>query len=365
MIYFNNFKKEYKTHKREINASISRVLESGWYILGKEVEEFERNFAKYIGTKFCVGVANGLEALQISLLAAGIKSGDEVITVSNSAVATTLAITIIGAVPVFVDVDDYYLIDVSKIEAKITSKTKAIIPVHLFGQMADMKKIKKIADKYKLKIIEDASQAHGATQNGKKAGSIGDLGCFSFYPTKNLGAFGDGGAITTNSKKYYELCKMLRNYGQENRYIHKVKGINSRLDKIQAAILNVKLKHLDEFIKTRNKIAKIYIKNLKDIDEINLPKTLNSNYHSYHLFVIEVQRREELISYLTKRGIQTLIHYPLPIHKQNCYKEFNKIKLPKTESFAKKILSLPLYPSLEDKEIIEVCNLIRKFYQKN
>src|SRR3989344_1345327 len=362
MIYFNNFKKEYKTHKREINASISRVLESGWYILGKEVEEFERNFAKYIGTKFCVGVANGLEALQISLLAAGIKSGDEVITVSNSAVATTLAITIIGAVPVFVDVDDYYLIDVSKIEAKITSKTKAIIPVHLFGQMADMKKIKKIADKYKLKIIEDASQAHGATQNGKKAGSIGDLGCFSFYPTKNLGAFGDGGAITTNSKKYYELCKMLRNYGQENRYIHKVKGINSRLDKIQAAILNVKLKHLDEFIKTRNKIAKIYIKNLKDIDEINLPKTLNSNYHSYHLFVIEVQRREELISYLTKRGIQTLIHYPLPIHKQNCYKEFNKIKLPKTESFAKKILSLPLCPSLEDKEIIEVCNLIRKFY---
>lgn len=362
MILMNDFKTEYHHLKPSLKKVIDATLENGLYILGKNVESFETNFAKYVGTKYCIGVANGMEALQISLIALGIGEGDEVITVANTAVATVLAISNVGAKPVFVDVDDFYLMNTDKIKQKISKKTKAIIPVHLFGQMVDMSQLKKITKKYNIKIIEDACQAHGASQTGKQAGSFGDMGCFSFYPTKNLGAYGDGGAITTNSKELYEKCKMLRNYGQKNRYIHELKGLNSRLDEIQAAILKVKLKHLDSFINKRNEIAKIYQENLKDIKQIKLPKTAPGNRHSFHLYVIKAERRDDLLSVLKTKAIQALVHYPIPVHKQNCYKEYNSTHLIKTEETASKILSLPIQPYLTRKEINKVCSAVRSFY---
>lgn len=362
MILMNDFKKEYTDIKSELDSAIEKTLESGWYILGSEVEAFEKKYAEYQGVKYCIGVANGLDALQISLMALGIGTGDEVITVSNTAVATVLAITNAGATPVFTDVDENYLMDVSKVEALITEKTKAIIPVHLFGQMADMMKLKKIAKKHNVKIVEDACQAHGAKQYAVRSGSIGDTGCFSFYPTKNLGAFGDGGAIVTNDEKLYEKCKMIRNYGQKNRYYHEIKGINSRLDEIQAAVLSVKLNHLEDNVSKRNTIAKKYAELLADVKEIVLPKTFEGNYHAFHLYVIQAERRDELLAYLQKNGIQALIHYPVPVHQQECYKEFNNISLPHTEELSQKILSLPIHPFLTDEEVKTVTEKIIEFY---
>jgi len=363
MILMNDFNQEYNFLKPKIGNVLLKTLESGWYILGKEVEKFEKEFAEYTGTKYCISVANGLEALQISLIALGIGEGDEVITVTNTAVATVLAITNTGAKPVFVDINDYGLMDIGRIESLINSKTKVIIPVHLFGQMVDMTSLIKITKKHNLKIIEDACQAHGAMQNRKKAGSIGNLGCFSFYPTKNLGAYGDGGAIVTNSKTLYEKCKKLRNYGQKTRYVHEIKGLNSRLDEIQATILRLKLTYLDSFVIKRNKIANLYLKNLKNVKQIKLPKIMDENYHSFHLFVIEAVNRDKLMSYLSKMEINTLIHYPIPVHKQKAYKEFNHLNLAITEKKARNILSLPINPFLTEKEILRVCIEIKKFYE--
>ncbi len=359
----NDFKKEYHELEHEIDNAVKNCLSSGWYILGKNVQEFEKNFAKYIGTKYCVGVGNGMEALQITLMALGIGKGDEVLTVANSAVATALAITNIGATPIFVDIDEYYLIDVKNIERKITKRTKAILPVHLFGQVADMDGVLKIARKYKLKIIEDACQAHGATYKNKKAGSIGDIGCFSFYPTKNLGGYGDSGAIATNSKELYKKCLMLRNYGQRNRYIHEVKGLNSRMDELQAAILNVKLRYLNKFVQKRNEIAKLYLTNLKGVKQIILPKIRPNSLHSFHLFVIQAERRDELREYLKKNGIETQIHYPIPIHKQECYREYNSKKIPVTEKMAEKLLSLPINPNTTHNEVALVSQKIKEYYE--
>lgn len=364
MILMNDFKSEYASLKKEINTAVNRVLESGWYILGSEVESFEQEFAKYVGSKYCIAVANGLEALQISLMSLNIGKGDEVITVSNTAVATVLAISNLGAKPVFVDVDDSYLMDVDQLKEKITPNTKAIIPVHLFGQVANMTKIKKLAKENNIKIVEDACQAHGASYRGKKSGTFGNLGCFSFYPTKNLGAYGDGGAIITNSKSLYEQCKMLRNYGQKNRYEHEILGLNSRLDEIQAAVLKVKLKHLDKFILKRNKIAQIYTKKLAGIKQIKIPIVNKGNYHSFHLFVIESENRDQLMSFLKESGVQCLIHYPIPVHKQKCYSSYNTLKLKKTEYFAEKILSLPVHPMMTARQAEEICKLILNFYEK-
>lgn len=361
----NDFKKEYKAVEAQMQRAINRCLKSGWYILGKESTAFEESFATYVGMKYALGVANGLEALQISLMALGVRSGDEVLTVSNSAVATSLAITNVGATPVFVEVDEYYHMDLADAEKKVTKKTKAILPVHLFGQTADLTAIRKFAKKHRLYLVEDACQAHGALYKGKMAGSFGELGCFSFYPTKNLGGYGDGGAITTNSKKLYEQCKMLRNYGQRNRYHHEVKGINSRLDELQAAILNVKLKHLNAFVKKRNYIATLYLKELQGIKEIVLPQTRPGAYHAYHLFVIQVKNREKLMAYLHAQGIQSIVHYPVPIHKQECYSEYNKLKLPVTEALAETIVSLPIHPFMTEREVKKVCKHIRTFYGKN
>ena len=362
MILFNDFKKEYLFLRKEMDLAIKEVLRSGRYILGEKVERFEKQFADYLGVKYCIGVGNGLEALQVALMALGVKKGDEVITTAHSAVATALAVKAVGAKPVFVDIDEYYHLDSDKIEEKITSHTKAILPVHLYGQTADIKKIKKVVRKHHLYLIEDAAQAHGAEYNGQKAGTFGEFGCFSFYPTKNLGAYGDAGAIVTDSKDLYERCKMIRNYDQKNRYEHEVYGLNSRLDEIQAAILSVKLKYLDKFNQRRNEQAKLYFKLLKDIKEIKLPKIRKNAKHIYYLFVIEAERRDKLMKFLRKNNISTLIHYPIPIHEQKCFSEFNNLKLPILEDKVKKILSLPIHPFLKNKDIAYISQKIIEFY---
>jgi dTDP-4-amino-4,6-dideoxygalactose transaminase len=363
-ILFNNFQKTYKDKKGSIDKAIARVCNSGRFVLGEEVAKFESSFASYIGSGYTIGVGNGLEALQIALMALEIGPGGEVITTSLSAVATALAIKAVGAKPVFADIDDYYDIDPASIEKNITSKTKAIIPVHLYGQAADMTKIMNIAKKHKLHVVEDCAQAHGAKFQGKKVGTFGIFGCFSFYPTKNLGAFGDGGAIVTNDKKLADKCRMLRNYGQKNRYEHEVTGINSRLDEMQATILSVLLSDLDKSNKKRNMIAESYRSQLSSLDKISLPKTRDGVEHIFHLFVIETDKRDELQDFLKQKGIDSLIHYPIPIHKQKCFSEYNSVSLPKVEKKVSKILSLPIHPYLEQKEIDAICKAIKEFFGK-
>lgn len=355
--------KEYSGIKQEIRNAIDEVVNKGWFIMGKKLKEFEKNFAGYSEAEYCVGVGNGMEALQIALMASGIGKGDEVITVANTFIATALAIKNVGAKPVFVDCNDYHLIDPSLIEEKITKKTKAIMPVHLFGQMADMLAIKKIADKYHLKIIEDAAQAHGAKQNNKRPGMYSDFACYSFYPTKNLGAYGDGGAITTNSKLFYQKCLLLRNYGSQEKYIHEVIGLNSRLDEIQAAILNVKLPFLNRIILAKQTFVYLYFKKLRDID-ILPPDIVDGNLHTWHQLVIRTDKRDRLKNYLERKGIKTLIHYPIPIHKQKCFREYSGLKLPNTEKFAKEVLSLPMDLDLSSSDINIICTHIAKFFNK-
>lgn len=363
-IKFNDFKKQYNLQKKDYDKAIKEVLVSGWYILGTQVSAFEKSFAQYIGCKYCIGVANGMEAIQIALLSLNIGPGDEVITTSHTAVATTLAINSVGAKPIFVDIDKYFGIDIDKIEEKINKKTKAIIPVHLYGQSVEIKKILDLCKKNNLFLVEDCAQAHGATYGKKKVGSFGNVNCFSFYPTKNLGAFGDAGAITTNDKSLYEKILKLRNYGQGNRYEHELIGLNSRLDEIQASILLIQLKKLDSNNQKRRKLANIYFKKLKNIKEIILPETRKNCSHVFHLFVIEAINRDKLLSYLKTKGIETLIHYPVPVHKQKCFKDFNKISLPILEKKVNSILSLPLHPFLSEKEVEYVCENIKNFYSE-
>ncbi len=363
MILMNDFKKEYLDIKSPVDKAIQDVCSGGWYILGQATKQFEKEFATYSGSTYCVGVANGLEAIQIALMAQDIGPGDEVITVSNSAVATSLAITNVGATAVFVDVDEYYHMDPELLKKAITSRTKAILPVHLFGQMVDMDSIMAIANEHSIPVIEDACQAHGASYKHKKAGSYGIAGCFSFYPTKNLGGYGDGGALITDDEQLYKKYLMLRNYGQENRYHHQIKGINSRLDEIQSAILSVKLKKLDEFISARRRIAKLYHEQLKNVQHIKLPQERKNGEHAYHLFVIEVDRRDELRDYLKANNVECLVHYPIPIHKQECCKEYNAVSLPKTELLANRILSIPIHPYLTEDEVKTVCHHIIHFYK--
>ncbi|MCX6712808.1 MAG: DegT/DnrJ/EryC1/StrS family aminotransferase [Candidatus Vogelbacteria bacterium] len=359
---FNDFKKAYEEDQSKIDAAISRVLESGWYILGQEVENFETAFAGYLGAGQAIGVGNGLEALQIALLAIGLKPGDEVITTSRSAVATALSITAAGGTPVFADTDEYFHLDPALIEAKITPKTKAIIPVHLYGQACDLDKIMEIANKHGLTVIEDCAQAHGAEYKGKKVGTFGAFGCFSFYPTKNLGAFGDGGAIVTNDDQLAVKCRMLRNYGQTNRYEHEIYGLNSRLDEIQAAILSVRLPNLDKNNNRRSTLAALYRQELAGVTEIKLPLERPGAKHVYHLFVVETARRDDLQSFLKGKDIPTLIHYPIPIHRQASFFEYNQISLPKTEVATAHILSLPIHPELSTQDILTVCSNIKTFF---
>lgn len=351
---------------KELKDAIAGVIKKGNFILGEEVEKFEEEFAAYTGVKYAVGVGSGTDALFLALLSLGIGHGDEVITVSNTAVPTCSAISMAGAKPVFVDIDPtYYTMNVKQVEAAISPRTRAIIPVHLYGQVVDMDGLKKIAKKHSLAVIEDACQAHGTEHRGRKAGSLGILGAFSFYPTKNLGSFGDGGLITTNDETLARKIKMLRFYGMEDkkRYWHPIKGVNSRLDEIQAAILRAKLPYLNRWNEQRRQLAAKYMELLPGT-RINLPEEAQYGRHNYHLFVIRVENREELQSYLHERKIFTSIHYALPVHLQGSYKElgYKKGSLPVTESYASQVLSLPMFPELQDWEVEYVARAITSFF---
>lgn len=359
MILCSNPKEQYLAHSDEIKTAIDRVLDSGRYILGSEVEAFENEFANFIEAKYCVGVANGTDALHLALRAFDIGSDDEVITSPHTAVATASAIAMSGAKPVFVDIEnEFYTIDAAKIKAAITPKTKAIIAVHIYGQPCDMDALLAIAKEYNLALIEDCAQAHGAEFNGKKVGSIGDIGCFSFYPTKNLGAIGDGGAITTNSAKIYAKIKALREYGWQNDRISHFCGFNSRLDEIQAAILRVKLKYLAKDTQKRNEIANIYFEKLKNI--VTLPKIRPNCTHAFHLFVIMIKNRDNMQEAIKQDGIYALVHYSAAVHMQPAFLD-KKTNLTNTQNILDKILSLPMYPELSCEEVSHVCDSLLKY----
>jgi dTDP-4-amino-4,6-dideoxygalactose transaminase len=362
MILCSNPKAQYLSYKSEIDSAISRVLDSGWYILGNEVQSFEEEFANYIGVAHGIGVGSGTEAIHLALTACGIGPGDEVITVSHTAVATVAAIELAGSTPVFIDIDqDFFTIDPEKIESAITSNTKAIVPVHIYGQPVDMDTVMEIARKYNLRIIEDCAQAHGANYKEKRVGSIGDFGCFSFYPTKNLGALGDGGMVVTNNEKLAQKAKLLREYGWAERYVSHFAGWNTRLDEIQAAILRVKLKHLDKDNSKRVHIAELYSKELGECDII-LPKQRKDSAHVYHLYVIRSERRDALLTFLKEKGIGALIHYPMPVHLQPAYRHLKAgDKLPETEKVAYGIISLPIYPELSKSDVQIIIKTIRDF----
>ncbi|WP_141052059.1 DegT/DnrJ/EryC1/StrS family aminotransferase [Aliarcobacter cryaerophilus] len=363
MISFLDLKGLNAQYRAELIEACTRVIDSGWYIQGNECKEFEAEFANYCGTKYAIGVANGLDALILILRAykeLGImEDGDEVIVPSNTYIASILAISQNNLVPVLVEPDiNTYLIDPSKIEEKITSKTKAILPVHLYGQTCEMDAINEIAKKHNLKVIEDSAQSHGAFFLDKRSGNLGDASGFSFYPGKNLGALGDGGAITTNDEELANTIKALGNYGSHKKYENLYKGINSRLDELQAAMLRVKLRYLDNEVEKRREIANYYLENIKN-DNIILPTVRDENNHVWHLFVIRTSTRDELQKYLLDNGVQTLIHYPIPPHKQNAYKEWNNESYPISEQIHEEILSLPIsgIQSFEDtQKIIQVIN---------
>lgn len=363
-----NPQREFQEIKEEVNRAISNVFRSGLFILGEELNLFEREFATFCQAKHAVGVASGTDALHLALWAANIGPGDEVITVAHTFIANALAISFVGAKPVFVDIDPAtYNIDPQKIEEKITKKTKAILPIHLYGNPADLASIMKIAKKHNLLVIEDACQTHGSQYQGKRIGSIGDLTCFSFYPTKNLGAYGDGGAVTTKENNLAKRLRLLRNYGSTEKYHHLIKGTNSRLDEMQAAILRVKLHYLNEWNRRRRENAAYYVKLFKNLEGIVLPKETTDGYHVYHQYVIRVKNRDRLQEYLGSQGIISLIHYPIPIHLQPAYRELGyKIgDLPNTETVAREVLSIPMFPLLEKSEMEYVVSCIKDFLKNN
>jgi len=353
--------RQYEIHKKEILNAITQVLDNGDFILGADVRKIETSFSEYIGCKYGVGVDSGTSALSLALYCANIGIGDEVITVPNTFISTAYAISERGAKVIFVDVDENtQLMDVSKIADLINSRTKAIIPVHLFGQMVEMQPLLEIAKKHNIIIIEDACQAHGASQNEMNAGSIGDLSCFSFYPGKNLGAFGDAGMILTNRKIFYEKLTLLRNYGSSEKYFHMCKGKNARLDTIQAAVIKVKLKYLDDWNKKRERIAQTYSRRLKNVQDLILPTVKKGNRSAYHLYVVRTKKRNKLYNYLNSKGVETNIHYPIPIHLQKAYSELNlkQGSYPISEMLADEILSLPMHPHLTNEEIEYIVNCI-------
>ncbi len=362
-IEFNILKRQFKKHQLEYEEATLRVLRSGWYILGKECETFEKEFLKWSGSKYCIGLNSGLDALILALKVIGIEKGDEVIVPANTYIATVLAITNNGGIPVFVEPDEYYNIDVSKVEEAITSKTKGILAVHLYGQLCNIIELQKISIKHKLFLIEDCAQSHDAIRDGKKAGTFGNIGCFSFFPTKNLGAFGDAGAIITDDEKIADKIKMLRNYGSKVKYHNEIDGVNSRLDEMQAALLKVKLKHLEELTYERRAIANNYLNGIVN-SKIKLPK-INSDGkgHVFHLFVIATNERDNLQQYLADNGVRTQIHYPIPPHLAECYKElgYKKGSFPITEKLANEVLSLPLYNGMTMEEVEYVISCINKY----
>ncbi len=359
MILFNDFSLETKSLKKEINDAIQKVLDSGWFILGKELKAFEYNFANYIGSRFCVGVASGTEAIALALMAHDIGENDEVITTNLTAFPTITGILQSGAKPVVVDIfSSTGLIDYQKIQAKITTHTKAVIPVHLYGQSCNLDEIREIAAKNDLVLIEDCAQSTGATFKNRKCGSIGDAGAFSFYPTKNLGAYGDGGVITTNNEEIYSRLLAMRNYGQTKRYYHDTAGINSRLDELQAAILNVKLKFLDQWNSERQEIAQTYRNQLQTVQCLDV-----ENYGNpvNHLFVVKSQNRDHLLEFLEMNEIQAFIHYPIPANRQKAFEGQKNEIMENSDNFADSILSLPIYPGLTKQNINRIIHTVNEF----
>lgn len=372
MIPFLDLKSVNEQYNNELKEACSRVIDSGWYIMGKELASFEENFASYCGTKYALGVANGLDALTLVLRAwkelGKIKAGDEVIVQANTYIASVLAITENDLIPVFVEPDaDNYNLSISNVETAITNKTKVILPVHLYGQISPMPEIMALAKKHNLLVLEDCAQSHGAMIDGIKCGNWGDAAGFSFYPGKNLGALGDAGAITTNNEELANTLKALRNYGSHQKYLNLFQGVNSRLDEMQAALLNVKLKYLDKDTEIRQKIALTYLEKI-DNPLIKLPFTA-SNYkqkiqsHVWHLFVIATKHRDALQAHLNNLGVQTLIHYPTPPHKQQAYKDFNHLSLPITEAIHQEVLSIPMGPTLNKPSIELTIKAINEFQQ--
>lgn len=355
----NRLDRGFYKYQEEFEEKALEVLRSGWYVLGEEVKNFENEFANYVGTSYCVGLASGLDALWLAFRVLGIGKGDEVIVQGNTYIASVMGITINDATPVFVEPDDYYNIDVNRIEEKITKHTKAILVVHLYGQAARMQEVMKLAKKYDLKVVEDCAQAHGAKCNDKNIGTFGDVACFSFYPSKNLGAFGDAGAITTNSEKLDKLFRIYRNYGSEKRYYNCVVGTNSRLDELQAGLLRVRLRHLEELNYERQQICERYLNGINN-EYIQLPAIAEGVTTVWHQFVIRCKHRDKLIEYLRENGIGSIIHYPIPPHLSEAYKYLNleKGSLPITEMYADEVLSLPLYNGMgrEQDKVIEIIN---------
>ena len=367
---FFNLEKQYNSIKNETDKAILKVLKSAVFIGGKEVERFEKEFAKFCGIKYAISVNSGTDALFLSLKSLGIGSGDEVITTPFTFIATAEAIINCGAKPVFVDINpETFNINLSKIEKAITKKTKAIIPIHLFGQMADMTEMIKIAKKHNLFVIEDAAQAVGAEYKGRKSGTIGNLGCFSFFPSKNLGAFGDGGMVITNNKKLADKIRLLKNHGSspKEKYLNLIVGTNSRLDAIQAAILRIKLKHLSRWNRKRVEIAKYYNRNLNKIKDVRIPFTASNRNHIFHQYTIRLrskQARDKLKKHLEKIGIPTGVYYPLPLHLQPAFKflGYKKGDFPESKKAAHEVLSLPIYPEIEKEQQEIITKKIKEFY---
>jgi len=361
-----DLKKQYNEIKDEINEAVAHVLESGWFILGQEVEAFEEEFAGYCGLSHGIGVGSGTEALHLALLACGVGQGDEVITVPHTAVATVAAIELTGARPVFVDIDPAsYTIAPDQLESRITAQTRAIVPVHLYGQAADLAPLLEIAQRHGLTVVEDCAQAHGAEYRGRRVGSFGHVACFSFYPTKNLGAYGDGGMVVTDDEVLAQKVRLLRQYGWQKRYVSSLRGLNSRLDEIQAAILRVKLRHLDEWNEARRARARLYNELLAG-SEVATPTEMDYGRHVYHLYVVRCPNRayrDELKSYLAEHGVGTAIHYPVPIHVQEAYRDlgYRQGDFPMTEACTDEILSLPMYPELREDEVREIARLVKEY----
>ena len=364
---FSSFEFIHKQIKDEIQKDFNDVYNENWFICGKKLNTFEELYANFSGTKYSVGLSNGLDAIYLALKCLNIGKNDEVIVPSNTFIATVLAIVSLDAIPVFVEPDiNTYNIDVKKIENFITNKTKVILPVHLYGQVCDMDEIIFIANKYGIHVVEDNAQSHGATYKGKFSGSFGIINATSFYPGKNLGALGDGGAITTNNEFFYNKIKSLRNYGSNKKYIHDILGHNMRLDELQAAFLSTKLKYLIEWNNLRNKAAIYYKDLLKDIKDLHLPISSSNSTHSYHLFVVRTKYRDGLIKHLESKNIGVLIHYPIPPHLQEClsFLNYKKGDFPIAEELSNTMLSLPMWPGISNIEIEYVCNQIKLFFNE-
>jgi dTDP-4-amino-4,6-dideoxygalactose transaminase len=373
MVPFLDLTRQYEKIKSEILSATQRVYKKGRFILGEEVSGFEKEFSRYCGVRYGVGVGSGTDALYLALKAAGIGEGDQVVTVANSFVATALAISFTGAKPLFVDIDPQaYTMDPNSLELllkrektkKSGQKIRAVLPVHLYGHPADMNSIMEIANRYDLAVIEDACQAHGAKVGRRKVGSLGAMGCFSFYPTKNLGGYGDGGMVVTDHPKYDQKLRLLRCYGQKEKYQHILKGHNSRLDEIQAALLRVKLKYLDQWNEERRRKAKLYTKMFSPL-ELVCPSEKKGVRHVFHLYTIKTGKRDALQAFLKKKGIETLIHYPIPIPLEKAYQEmgYRRGDFPLTNQWSRKILSLPFFPEIREREMEKVAGGVRRFFE--